>query len=248
MPDVAIVLNAHREGAICGPSVRSFRAAAARARAEGLSVQEIAILDRPDLPTRTMLEPLAGDGVDVLTVDLGNLPMARNAGVAASAGDFVAFLDADDLWGENWLVDAYRFCSSAGRATVAHPELNVVFGAEQYLRWHVDSEGPDFDARYLRVANYWTSLAFAHRTVFERYPWAPISIEDGYGYEDWHWNCVTLEAGISHRPVPGTVHFIRRRRRSLLATSADHDLVPRPTGLSSFEWIAPPQPKSALSK
>jgi len=26
----------------------------------------------------------------------------------------------------------------------------------------------------------------------------------GFGFEDWHFNCVTLADGIEHRPVPGT--------------------------------------------
>jgi glycosyltransferase involved in cell wall biosynthesis len=51
-------------------------------------------------------------------------PAARNAGVAASAGDFLAFLDADDLWTADKLklqIEAYA----------AYPSLDLVFGHMQ---------------------------------------------------------------------------------------------------------------------
>lgn len=51
-------------------------------------------------------------------------PAARNAGVAASTGDFLAFLDADDLWTAKKLelqIEAFT----------ANPSLDLVFGHMQ---------------------------------------------------------------------------------------------------------------------
>ena len=42
-----------------------------------------------------------GPGVRVIAIPHRGHPAARNAGVAASTGDFLAFLDADDLWTAN---------------------------------------------------------------------------------------------------------------------------------------------------
>lgn len=44
----------------------------------------------------------------------------------------------------------------------------------------------------------------------------------------WHWNVVTLRAGIPHRPVPETIHFKRRRTGSQMSLVVKNDAIIRP--------------------
>jgi hypothetical protein len=46
---------------------------------------------------------------------------------------------------------------------------------------------------------------------------------------------VTLAAGIAHRPVPGTVHFKRRRENSQMAMCEKGDVVVYPNAVTGYE-------------
>lgn len=225
MTKITAVMNAHREGLLSGISIASFCEAQEHARSNGFEVEGIFILDRADDVTNQAIRHAAPDDVMIYETDFGDLSSARNFGVDHASGDFVGFLDADDLWSFNWLTEAARLCLSQSRPTVAHSEINVIFGEAENLWMHADSEDEDFDLTFLTIGNYWDSMSFTWRDLFKKYPVQKNELKLGYGYEDWHWNCITLLEGIPHRPVPDTLHFKRRRGGSLLASSADSDVV-----------------------
>jgi glycosyltransferase involved in cell wall biosynthesis len=62
--------------------------------------------------------------VRVIAISHKGHPAARNAGVAAARGDFLGFLDADDLWVPNKLELQLE-------AFTADPSLDIVFGHMQ---------------------------------------------------------------------------------------------------------------------
>ena len=212
-PDVSLVVTAHREGPLAGVTARSARAAVEHAaRERGIACEVIVVLDRADATTRGVLAH-ALPGAMVIETDTGDPGMARNAGVAAARGGHVAFLDGDDLWSENWLSEAWRL-SRAEPGAALHSQCNLTFGGERNLWWHVDSRTALFDPGYLPYANYWDAMSFAPAALLRDHPFRPNDLSAGYGHEDWHWNVRTLAAGVAHVPVPGTMHFKRRRAGS----------------------------------
>jgi glycosyltransferase involved in cell wall biosynthesis len=235
--DITAVLTAHAEGRLAGPSLASFEQAIEAARQSGLAVEGLIVLDRADAATRRQFS-----GVEVrhrvILTDEGDPGLARNAAVARAEGAFVAFLDGDDLWARDWLVLAHQFCASEPDAVVAHSEINIAFGDERHMWWHADSRDPAFDPDYLRIANYWDAMSFASRAIYRRHPFVANDLRRGFGHEDWHWNCVTLAAGIDHRPVAGTVHFKRRRLGSQMALCATVTAVPWMTPMASYGWTS----------
>jgi glycosyltransferase involved in cell wall biosynthesis len=240
MPDISVIITAHREGALAGPSIHSACEAVKFAQEEGgLDVELVAVLDQADDMTKSMFQERTIPGLRTVLVSEGDPGQTRNRGVEAARGKYVAFLDADDLWSRNWLVAAWRLVRDRPAEIIAHSEFNLVFGDQRSIWWHVDSEGPMFDPSYMLWANYWDALVFVARDVCLRHPYAPNDLQLGYGHEDWHWNCVTLTAGIQHKPVPGTIHFKRKRPNSQMAKCAERDVVvwPSPYIASNKETI-----------
>ena len=75
---------------------------------------------------------LSGDASDLRARFNADQGKVRNHAVGLVSAGHVAFLDGDDLWSENWLVDAYRMCADDDRV-IGHPELNWFFENQQNL-------------------------------------------------------------------------------------------------------------------
>ena len=158
-------------------------------------------LARTDLPFTVRAE----------RTSLGESGAARNAGVRAAAGDFVAFVDGDDLISPRYLVDALRVLAAATSPTIVHPQYVVSFGARSLL-WETEStRSGKVSYRDLVRHNLWPSSSVAPRAVYLDNPYRSLAPESGYGPEDWVWNIDTVVAGIDHEVVPGAVFFYRVR-------------------------------------
>ncbi len=213
---ITAVVNCHNEGRLAWRSFLSaWEAISAVPTADMLIV-----LDSPDAETKgcaedfcTTFDGLSSRRVRILTTHHSDLGLARNSAVLAARGEYIAFLDGDDIWGNLWLVYALAYLESVPVQSIAHPQVNINFEQDQLWWEHKDSRAKDFDPSVLLVTNHWTALALAHRSVFEQHPYTAAG--NGYGFEDWEWNTRTLAAKIPHVVVPETVHFIRRSASSM---------------------------------
>ncbi len=236
MTDISAILTAHHEGALAGMSLHSLLDAVARAEESGLKCEILIVLDRPDAPTAEMFAEAESRGWRVHEVDFGDQGKTRNHAVTLSKGRYIAFLDGDDLWSENWLVEAYRMCETDPGRIIAHPEVDWFFQENNNLFFHVDQTDPAFDPSVLRFVNCWDALCMAPREAHERFPYCDRDIDTGFAFEDWQWNCETLEAGYVHRVVPDTIHFKRRRKNSQTMKASARKALVRRTALFSYDW------------
>lgn len=73
-----------------------------------------------------------GSRVKVLRQNNAGPAAARNRGIAAAQGEFIAFLDADDVWLPGKVLMQVQYLQG-------HPDVGVVFGG--FLRWYPQADG-----------------------------------------------------------------------------------------------------------
>ncbi len=232
---LTVVVNLHREGPWAAKAIRSAIAAAKKllATRPDEAVEIVVVADRPDERTMQcaraaalpiLSQSLGGNlSIQFTTIDLGDLGLARNHGVWTGSGRFVAFLDGDDLWGEDWptlgVAALEKTCADmGGEWAAAHPCINVDFGDGSFWWTQPDQRSDEFDPSTFWVTNCWSSGAMAPRSLLMSQPYLPRT--EGLGFEDWEWNARTMAGGTLHVSVPGAVVFIRKKNDGLNADSA----------------------------
>lgn len=229
-PDVTVVVTAHSESAVCGPTMRSAEAAIAAARDRGLAVEQVICLDAPAETTLRYFHQSRFDGWQRREFDVRDLGKVRNAVLPETTGRHVAFLDADDLFSENWLVEGVAALDAAaerGERVIAHPEVNVIFDAASRVLVNLDQDDPLFTPHYLYVRNFYDALCLAPREAYLEVPYRLNDLDQGLAFEDFTFAIETMSAGWKHRVVPGTIIFKRRRDDSLVTASTERRAVVR---------------------
>lgn len=220
--DLTLIVTAHDETAVCGPTMRSADLAVSAARAAGLTVQTVVGLDRATAATQAYFRHPRFDHWERWTYDEGDLGRVRNAMVPRTDGRLVAFLDADDLFSENWLVEAVRALDAAaerGERAIAHPELNMVFDGTRKVLVNTPDDSPLFTPHYLYVRHCYDSLLMAPREAHLEIPYVSRDVPAGLSFQDFQFTIESLDAGWRHLVVRDTVIFKRRRDVSLVTES-----------------------------
>lgn len=225
------VVNLHREGLWAHKALRSAIIACRRFEqtyGQG-TTQIVVVCDRPDSQTHEIALRLQKEDHGILMIvtvtNLGDLGLARNHGVLVASGEYVAFLDGDDVWGVDWPSRAYTEMEAIkaehpemANRLAAHPVLNVDFGAGAFWWTQPDQRSKEFDPAMFWNTNCWSSGVCASRVVLLGYPYKPRM--EGLGFEDWEWNARTMADGVLHIAVPRAVVFIRKKHDGLNVDSA----------------------------
>src|SRR5262245_11631790 len=104
--DVSIIMPCHNAG-------RWIAAALKSAAQQTYPAYEIVVID--DASNDDSLDQIEKSGVRVrlLHVNVHNAAAARNAGIEAAKGNWIALLDADDIWYPNHLERAFELLSTS---------------------------------------------------------------------------------------------------------------------------------------
>lgn len=232
LPRLSAIVTMHKEGVLAHTALRSYCHSREVARGVGLDVELVIVLDSADVETHGFVRNFPGlDGSEkVIEVSVGDLALARNAGVAVATAPYICTLDGDDLISSRYFIAHMQEALRQEGRFILHPEIVLSFGMYSAFNWQVDQAGEYFDRNSLLSINPWISAAFAHRSVFEEVPYvACYPRTTGFGYEDWYWNCESISRGIVHRLAWGSIYFYRRKWRGSLneASHALKTLIPR---------------------
>lgn len=172
-PVSSIIIPCYNHGAYVEEALASALAAE-----DGTT--EVVLIDdgSTDPETSKVIDRLANAGHRVIRQQNQGLAGARNKGIAASTGEFILPLDADNRIRPRFLAEAVSILR-------ARPEVGIVYGDAEYFgersgRWTVGA----FDLGRLMEWNYIDACA-----VYRRKIWEQVGGYDAHmpvmGLEDW---------------------------------------------------------------
>jgi glycosyltransferase involved in cell wall biosynthesis len=220
--DLTVIVTAHSETLVSGPTMASADLAVAAARHAGYTVQTILALDDATEATREYFQQDGFDHWERWEMHEGDLGRVRNALVPRTDGRYIAYLDADDLFSENWLVkglDDLEAARERGERAIAHPEVILTFDGAVGLNQNVDQRSPLFTPYFLYMRNAYDSLCLTPREAHLAVPYVHRDIKTGLSYQDWQFAIETMARGWKHVLVQDTIIFKRRRDFSLVVES-----------------------------
>jgi glycosyltransferase involved in cell wall biosynthesis len=216
--DISIVLNLHDEVQYLVRTLQSLSEAAVYAHGFGVSIELVAVLDRPspsilELAQRADLH--AFQGTKIIEVDNGSLGLSRNDGCRAAAGHYIATADADDLISFNYLERMFFTAKRLGGKAILIPKFYLGFGASYHICEFFDLDAVTPFA--LIKSHPFVSRIFFERTTLQDLSYSDLRLSNEYAYEDWHFNCNAVALGYTFHACEETIVYYRQRESSLLA-------------------------------
>lgn len=230
--EVTVVMTFHREGFLAQRSLNGLEMVVQVMADAGLKCDIVCTLDNADAATTDVVSrhELVRRFGRVLVFKNSDLSSSRNHAVDSARGDYVAIMDGDDFYSPRWLLGAYHRCRQFSQPVIVHPEFVVNFGIYSGIAKVVDTSETGLEGTTPITENRWVAASFAPRVVYESIPYSrPDLAISGFGYEDWHWNCETLAAGIHHVSAHETALFYRRRANSMVMEHSTGHAIIRPT-------------------
>lgn len=215
-PDLSIIVSFHCEGLHAHTTLVSIGRAIDKLTAAGFTFEAIFTLDRADALTREVVDGWRGFPAHRLELDAGDAARARNAGVAAASGDFVAIMDGDDLYMSNWLAEGLSFARAHPGRFAWRVEVSLHFERFGLIWFHRDLNAP-FERLKLASHGCWSTPCILSRSLALETPYPPV---DGrFPSEDWAWSIALADAGVTSCVVPGTAYAYRVKRKGSLFAS-----------------------------
>lgn len=253
-PELSIIITAHAEGIIAHKTMRCVFENQKLLDENHISSEIIIHIDAGTKETKDYFKRYQNTpNLKIFENSFRDLGESRNFANKMAKGNYVAFIDADDLVSPNWLLSAYRTIKHHESTVLVHPEAVLDFGinvTHPRLWLQKDSKTSKIEnAKDLIVTNRWVSTIAGPKQIFLNFPYPPT--EHGFGNEDYEFNLATISAGILHLVAPETILFYRQKLSgSLLSQSATEKYVQRFSPLFDIDFyrkkykppFEPPEP------
>lgn len=205
MPKISVVIPCYNQGIFLTEAIKSVLD-------QTYSDYEIVVVDdgSTDSETLSILDRIDNPLIRVLRTANGGLATARNRGIAASTGEIILPLDADDLIAPTYLEKGAAVIAGDSGVGVVYSMADK-FGAVSGL-WHL----PEFSPNLLLKENMVFCSAMFHRESWERVGGYNTNMK--YGWEDWDFWLSFCEVGIRFVRIPEILFHYRVRESSMTVT------------------------------
>lgn len=218
--DLTVAVTAHNEGLVAHKTMRSILEATKRLEEKKISYEILIHIDNGDQITKDYFKRYAKmPNVVIYENNFGDPGPSRNFLAQKASGEYLTFLDGDDLISDNWLVVAYGVLIGATEEVIVHPEGILTFGTEvnNVLTIQTETLPREKDTIVLLGENRWCAILMAKTSTLLKFPYQHLT--GGYSHEDYVFNVETTNAGIKHIIAKETILFYRRSNNSRLSSS-----------------------------
>jgi glycosyltransferase involved in cell wall biosynthesis len=228
---VSVILNCHQEGNLVLNALNCIQKNFDKLDYSLVQLELIIILDNSNYITSSIVQSYdyGIEKVIIFDTNYGNLSQARNKAISVANFDYITFLDGDDSWGSDWLLNCLTLSNKYPKESlgILHPEFRVrIFGNSSIVdRQKVNQ---NFDNLLLANENLWTSSIFASRHLLRNYNYKPLDFEKKIGFEDWNLNRLTVKEKVPHRIVKNTIHHVVVKELSLSSLQIMDNFMPLP--------------------
>ncbi len=162
MSTISVIIPAYNAEKFIGEAIES-------ALNQTRPAREIVVVDDASTDRTVEIARGYGDRVQVLVNKVNSGPgHSRNAGVAASTGDYLAFLDADDKWLPEHLEDLAGLLDKWPEAGFAVGAVRVFGDEERISPFFPAANAPtDVFLNLMRGNGIWPTATMVRRSVFQ---------------------------------------------------------------------------------
>jgi len=166
-----------------------------------------------DPETLAILNELAEPRVKVIHQNNRGLAGARNSGIRHATGEYVYFLDADDVMFPDCLEKLAALLQGDKNAFAACCGVQLLGGNRHGTEWRAF-----YNPYTLLVQNSWAAGIMLRKHGVEQLSlWYDESMR--HGYEDWEFNIRLTQSGRPLKIFPGALYYYRIHRQSMLTAS-----------------------------
>ena len=166
-----------------------------------------------DAETLTILNELNEPRIKVIHQDNRGLASARNSGIRHAGGEFVYFLDADDIMFSDCLEKLSALLAEDRDAIAACCGVQLLGGNRHGTEWRAQH-----NPYLILLRNSWgAGILLRKSSVEELSLWYDESMR--HGYEDWEFNIRLSQSGRPVKVFPEALYHYRIHRKSMLTAS-----------------------------
>jgi hypothetical protein len=197
-PLITVIIPVHNGAAFIADAI-------ANVVSQNYPALEIIVVD--DGSTDNVEDVVSALPTDVRFLQQENLgaAAARNRGIRDASGDYVAFLDVDDLWPEQNLVTLLEVMRRK-------PALEIVHGYGQLMERDDSSDEYSYVGNPLESYPYYIGAALYRRSAFERVGLFDTDLDFS---EDSDWYTRAAESGLGIERLDQVTLFVRRHESNM---------------------------------